>query len=219
MQLLKTASAFAAVAFALSVTSTAQAASTAGFIDSFENPENTQNWQVYDDFGDWTSEGAGIEIQTSGVVVDAYDGDQYVELDSHSNSSMTRLVDLGGGDYTLSWYYQPRTGTTNDNVIEVVLEGVNIPVRLDLDPGDGVRTQNTDWELISSNFSLDTAGTYALTFSAAGVDNSLGGFIDLVSLAPRFDRDIGEVPLPAAAWLFLSVLGAGGMLRRFKSKA
>lgn len=45
------------------------------FSDSFEDPENTQNWQVYDEFGDWsTTEGAGIEIQTSGVDVDAFDG-------------------------------------------------------------------------------------------------------------------------------------------------
>lgn len=195
------------------------------FSDSFEDPENTQNWQVYDDFGDWsTTEGAGIEIQTSGVVVDAFDGNQYVELDSYNNSTMTRmLTNLGTGTYELTWYYQPRTNREGDNGIEVALEnssgaGVNLVGDVSVDMP---RMSTTDWDEMTTLFSLSTAGTYALSFSAVGTSNSFGGFIDLVTLTqfPSPQDSIGEVPLPAAAWLFLSVLGAGGMIRRFKGKA
>ena len=53
------------------------------FEDSFETPGNSRNWQVYQNFGVWsTTSGRGIEIQRSGVVVTAHDGNQYVELDS-----------------------------------------------------------------------------------------------------------------------------------------
>jgi hypothetical protein len=211
----------------------ASQAATVVFEDSFEGTVNDQNWQVYQDFGAWsTTSGTGIEVQTSGTVVNAYDGNQYVELDSDNqrgggdaslgkNSSMTTKLDLLAGDYTVDFWYRPRTNVAGDNDINVFLDGASDSLMTNLIGSvSGVSSTMTTWTLFSFGFSVDgTNNMYALTFAAGGIANEYGGFIDLVSVR---ESDIGqprigsEVPLPAAAWLFLSVIGAGGLLRRVK---
>lgn len=191
------------------------------FTDGFETPQNTSRWQVYQTFGDWeTDSGAGIEIQRSGVVVQANDGNQYVELDSHNNSTMSRDLTLGAGNYQLTWFYQPRTNTANDNIINVLLESQTSPLTINLGTQNG--TGQSGWQEITATFAIQTLGAYSLIFSADGISNSFGGFVDSVSLfsdTQAFGReDLSPVPLPAAAWLFLSVLGAGGLLRRAKGQ-
>ena len=52
-------------------------------------------------------------------------------------------------------------------------------------------------------------GMDALRFAATGIDDSLGGNIDNVSL--------NAVPVPAAAWLFGSAFGVFGLAKRRKS--
>jgi hypothetical protein len=122
-----------AVLLALSMTAGVADAATI-FSDSFENPKNTRDWQVYQSFGSWVaSSGSGIEIQTSGVAgINAHKGNQYVELDSDNsrggvagttNSSMTTKLNLGAGTYRVDWYYRPRDNKADSNNIGVYLAG------------------------------------------------------------------------------------------------
>lgn len=197
------------------------------FTEDFEDPANTQNWQVYQTFDSWNAtSGAGIEIQQTGAVggISAHDGVQYVELDSDisrgglaapTNSSMTRTVTLAAGNYLLEWYYLPRTSTPGDNIVEVYVDGASEALMTNLiGSEDGTNPPTTDWVQISYAFSVDgTDNDYGITFAAGGIENSLGGFIDSVTLSSV------EVPEPGPLSL-LAVAGlAGGFLARRRRAA
>jgi hypothetical protein len=196
------------------------------FSDDFESPNNSQNWQVYQTFGDWEStSGTGIEIQTNGTVggVSARSGDQYVELDSDTsrggvagttNSSMTTFLNLVGGTYLVEWYYQPRTNTPGSNNIGVYLVGDSATTLFDnlLGSVNSTSVLTPDWVKVSYTFTVTGLDNlYALTFRAEGTSDSLGGYIDDVSVA--------AVPVPAAGFLLLGALGGLAALRRRKTAA
>ena len=195
------------------------------FEDSFETPGNSRNWQVYQNFGAWsTTSGRGIEIQRSGVVVTAHDGNQYVELDSDrrrggsstgpNNSAMTTMLNLAAGNYTLEYWYRPRTNRVNDNIINVFLDGASDSLKTNLiASSNAIRSQVNQWILQTVTFNVDGLdNNYGLTFAAAGRSNTLGGFIDSVSLTRN------DVPAPAA--LGLIALGLAGLaLSRRRRKA
>lgn len=210
-----------AVAIACTLGLTTAASAVTIFSDSFENPVNAQDWQVYQSFDNWNSTaGTGIEVQTSGTVVNAYDGNQYVELDSDpdrggipgaTNSSMTRtLLSLSAGSYELEWHYLPRTGTANDNIISVFLDSTAVAIGGNmLGQENGTRPPINTWETIVYSFVVGTAGDYNLTFAAGGLSNEYGGFIDSVTLS--------AVPVPLSIVLLgsgLAFLGAAGRRRK-----
>lgn len=165
-------------------------------------------WGVYASIPGWTAYiGAGIEVQQTGAVqgVVAHSANQYVELDSHpasnSNSGMKQDVYLSTGWYDFDFYYQPRTGTTNDNGITYgILNLYNWPI-------DGV-IPPSGWRPVSQQFQITADGNYSVYFSAFGIENTLGGFIDTVSLA--------SVPEPGTLlFLGLGLLSVVG-IRRFR---
>jgi hypothetical protein len=177
------------------------------------------NWDVYTSIPGWTTQsGNGIEVQASGTVVNAHSGNLYVELDSHpnstnpgsTNSTMFQTVNLGIGDYILSFYYRPRTNTANDNGIQARI-GNN--VLLDL---NGVSGSQNAWQQYSANFSITAAGNQQVIFEATGLANQLGGFIDTVSLLQRNTGGTNEtIPEPSTfALLGASLIGIGIKLRR-----
>ena len=149
----------AILAAALAAAPLAANAATLVFSDDFEAPNNTQNWQVYQNFGSWaTTSGSGIEIQTTETVpgVSANSGDQYVELDSDNergglpdqpkNSSMTTKLNLNAGTYLVEWFYQPRTSTAGDNTIGVYIAGATEGLFANLIGAENsVRSSSTDW--------------------------------------------------------------------------
>jgi hypothetical protein len=193
----------------------AQASAAPVFFEGFENPDIGQRWNVYDGFGQFvTTEGMGIEVQRSGTVVAAYEGNQYIELDSDnqvspygdargSNTSMAALVDLVAGQrYEVNFAYRPRTNTIDDNGISVAigsLAGRSFTMSQSLGDVDARRSDQNAWRVVTMVFTALT-GDNAVQFAAFGRENELGGFIDAV--------EIEAVPLPAGALLFAT----GGLI-------
>jgi len=180
---------------------------------------STGRWDVYGTLpGGWyTSAGRGIEVQYDGVVVPAFSGNHYVELDSHprpgSNSTMSLDLLLGGGDYLLEFAYRPRTEDLGDNGIAVEFAGSEVAVI------DGFRAPGTDWEVISVALDDVAAGPVTLSFSAFGRENTLGGLLDGISLTGGVDGNPNEIPgtptpEPGAALVFAAGLCVLGRARR-----
>src|SRR5438093_896075 len=74
------------------------------------------SWAVFAHLPGWTtSSGPGIEVQNN-VAGGAFEGAQFVELDSHAASSMFQDVrTTPGSDYELRVAYSPRPGTGPDD--------------------------------------------------------------------------------------------------------
>ena len=174
-------------------------------------------WDVYNSLPYWFkgSNTLGIEIQYN-TIVGAHSPKYYVELDSHggqnTNSSIFQTVVLDAGKYDLSFMYHARTnGGDNDNGIQALLSGqggstvINSVSKKLSDMGKIV------WEQINWTFTVASSGTYDIGFAAYGNPNSLGGFIDSVSL------NTSPVPEPATMLLFgTGLAGLAGVTRRKK---
>ena len=197
------------------------------FFDGFETP-GENDWAVYQiagDNSDWvTTGGAGIEIQDQSLgITSAYEGEQYVELDSDNarggnpgdtNSVMAAFVNfVVGQTYEISFAYRPRTNTANDNIIElyaVNFDGTDILSGALLASVNETTSSLSGWTIISVLYTAQT-GVNGIAFAAAGIDNTLGGFIDAVR--------VSDVPLPAALPLFLAGLAGFGVASRRTRRA
>lgn len=184
---------FLITAFLFSVSNIASANSIVN--GSFEDTtQNSGTWSVYSSINGWTTvSGAGIEIRNN-VIGTAQDGNNFVELDSHNNSAMAQTIATSANSfYDLSFYYSPRISQPDStNGISVFWNDVLL--------GD-ITAQGSSlnvWTLYS--FTVKGTGSDVLKFAATGLNDSLGGNLDNVSLTPS------PVPLPAAAWLFGSAL-------------
>ncbi len=185
---------------------------------ALDNLSAGPGWDVYDSLpGGWYTGGgtSGIEVQhQSALGLVAADGLHYVELDSHwnavngnaTNSTMSQdILGLSAGDYLFEFAYRPRTPRLDDNGIEVTLGGDVLTL------ADGVWNPATDWLLYSIPVEILFDGDYTLTFSAVGSQNTLGGFVDDVSLTSA------PMPEPSAALVFATGLGVVGLHRRRRS--
>ncbi len=183
----------------------------------------SSSWDIYKgtNVTGWTAGTSGIEIQTDntlpgsgGANVNAQDGENYVELDTTRNSSMSQTVFLSGGTYILSFFYSPRVNTTEvsptTNAITAGLLGTGGPLFSLL--ADGPSRQRALRPVDGVHLPVHAAqGYYDLFFRADGQSNSYGGLLDNVSIT--------AVPVPAAGLLLLGAIGGLGLVRRRKTAA
>lgn len=153
----------------------------------------------------WTAGGPNNPIELQNNVAGApapNGGNVFVELDSSRNSSMSRVI--GAGTYQLSFLYSARPGVAaGSNGIEVFLDGVLLDPPGTTDAAGG---GTTNWVNVTSGyFTVDQDTT--LTFAAAGTSESLGGYVDNITLS--------AVPEPASWAMMISGFGlVGGAMRR-----
>ncbi|HEY0437348.1 MAG TPA: PEPxxWA-CTERM sorting domain-containing protein [Phenylobacterium sp.] len=149
----------------------------------------------------WTAGVGTIEIQHNNVAGNAFSQPNLVELDSNGNSSM--FFTLAAGTYTVDWYYSPRPGVAGAS------NGIDLSIGsslLDSIALSGVGNGDTVWGHRSVTFKT---GGGALTFASTGASDSLGGYLDNITIST------GGVPEPAGWALMIAGFGlSGGMLRR-----
>lgn len=174
-----------------------------GSFEEFDIPSNS--FQVFQSIPGWTKTfGNGIEIQDN-VAGSPYEGDQFVELDAFANSGMEQFINtVAGLTYTLDFAFsaRPRVPETS-NGIDVLWDGsflANITA-------DGTGLIDTDWTIQTFLVTATSAST-SLEFRATGTSDSLGGYIDSVSLVAA------TVPEPSIVLLLSSGLILLGIARR-----
>lgn len=123
----------------------------------------------------------GIEVDYIGTVTTPHDGVHHIELDSHAtgglgtNSVVSQDVSVEGGTYELSYWYKPRTGTTDDNIVELAVDGAIVHT------ANETSSTQSDWEQVLVQVDLKP-GDHTVSLRGAGTENSLGGLADSVSL-------------------------------------
>ena len=161
--------------------------------ESFENLI-TKGWKVLNsnsftgDHGvQWTTTGANLEVQAGSVGgASASDGNVKAELDSHNAANtlvqMSTQVVLSGKDVTLSFDYMPRPEARSDSGMLVTLKDAdgNVVYSRTMTNADG-----TNWTSVSTVISGANLlpGSYTLTFQGLGVSNTLGAYLDNITLS------------------------------------
>lgn len=171
---------------------------------SFEADAQAPNtWHIYNNLTGWTGGIAGIELRDNNAG-QAYDGKNFIELDTNKNSSAAQTIaTVAGHDYILSFAYSPRAGVKADsNGIDVLWNGHSLGVQT----GDGMHNTGNVWSIITRTVHA-TSNTSTLMFSAAGKSDSYGGSLDRVSL-------ISSVPEPSTYAMMLAGVGMLGLASR-----
>ncbi len=135
-------------------------------------------------------------------------GKIFVELDSLRNSAMSRTLTSSSKYFQLSFLYSPRPNQPlGTNGIEVLLNGVLFTPPGTVDQQGG---GSTSWSKIATKRFAAKAGD-VITFRAVGGNDSLGGYVDNISLA--------VVPEPATWAMMIMGFGLiGGALRSAKGR-
>lgn len=150
----------------------------------------------------WTGGRHGIELRND-VFGTAFDGNNFVELDTTANSSMSQKVNTTEGQhYILTFAYSPRQNVgVGSNGIDVYWNNELIGTYSAKGGPNGNVWSTEVLDLTGRD------GTSVLTFKAGGKSDSLGGSVDAVSLT-------AAVPEPETYAMMLAGLGMLGMVAR-----
>lgn len=160
-----------------------QAATSFEFHDDFSNG----SWGLFEEAGGWRYEGTHlIELQSSGLLGQASDGDTVLELDSTGNSTVYR--DFQGldtaMDFTLSLDFSARRGVSAaSNTIEILWNDTV----LDRITADGVGQTGFNWTTHSWTVAPTANGEGRITLRGIGTEDTLGGIVDNVRLEGALD--------------------------------
>lgn len=173
---------------------------------SFESiAQGDNSWSIYGNgqLDGWKVGKYGVEVRDS-VAGEAFDGENFVELDTTRNSWISQsFATVIGQTYTVSYAYAPRNGVSkNSNALGAFIDGV----RLDRQAAAGVSPDA--WDIYSFDFVAGKAST-TLKFAALGKSDSYGGSLDAVAVTAA------PVPEPETwAMLLAGVAFVGSMARR-----
>jgi len=201
----------AAAVTALLAAGTAQAANTNLIKNgSFEHlgagvaDLTSGNWSIYASLPGWTGGANGIEVRDN-VAGTAFAGNNFVELDTNANSSMSQTVQtIAGQTYKLTFEYESRPGVdASSQGLQVDFGGVKL--------GSVDKQYTADWTKKTYTF-IGTGGAETLTFKAIGTSDSLGTSLDKVRL-------VSAVPEPETYGMLLAGLGLIGFMARRRKAA
>ena len=196
--------AFAATAAtALALASATPAFAVTNFLSTFDGESvGSGSYAILPSADGWTATaGGGIEIQNHAAGT-PFSETNLVELDSTSNTTMSRLIDAG--KYVLTGQVSARPGVGADSAGLEILIGNTV---LNSQSYDGTGLSDTVWNAFSYAFTVTTPTL--LIFRATGTSDSLGAYLDNIGLA-------GSAVPEAATWAML-ILGlglVGGAMRR-----
>ena len=165
---------------------------------SFESDAQANgSWGIYSNLTGWTG---SAELRNN-VVGTASEGVNFVELDTTANSTIFQMINTTvGSEYTLNFDFSPRAGVaSNSNPIRAFWNNVLLTTVT----GSGIGKSGNNW--VTLEFSVFGTGNDKLTFSAAGISDSLGGRLDNVSL-------ISAVPEADTSAMMLLGLGLMGFV-------
>jgi len=146
---------------------------------SFEESASfSGKWGLLSELNGWTLTSDNtpyFEVQTSALnVIEAQDGNQYLELDSNNNYGINQTIQTTpGDDYVISFYYSPRNNNKEStNKLELSWDGQKIAT---------VASKVKGWNYYTYNVKATTNETQ-IQISGTGKSDSLGALIDNVML-------------------------------------
>lgn len=182
----------------LAVSAGACAATNLALDGSFESAAvPSGDYITVDQVGEWISDTSGIEVRNN-IAGTAYDGNNFVELDTYQNSSMYQEIRTRPGqDYLVSFAFRDRDGVDGGSQgLEVLWAGYVV----------GTFNGAADWQVQS--ITVHALTRYSeLEFRAIGSSDSYGTSLDAVSVT--------AVPEPQTyAMLLAGMTMLGVSLRR-----
>lgn len=147
---------------------------------SFEDTTILGGVSFLDSITGWNNIGAKVEIQTPLLnLIPSIAGEQYIELDSTANYAIFQDIATNeGSTYEISFYYSARiAGNLETNIAEVYWNGQ----LLDTLNSDSVGWKKYTYTVIGAELNTE------LKFKGAGTSDSLGAFIDDVSVTAQVE--------------------------------
>jgi cysteine-rich repeat protein len=152
---------------------------------SFEEPAlQNHSWNTFDTIIGWQrSFGPKIEIQNN-VAGTAHHGDQFCELDSHSSTGIYQDIETTPGQtYDFGFYFSARPGVQlHSNRMEILWDGEVVATV----EADGSGQSSTQWQLYQYEVTA-TATTTRIEFRDVGQSDSLGSYLDAISVSRILD--------------------------------
>ncbi len=161
---------------------------------SFEiDAQASGTWNIYNSLTGWTGS-PNIELRNN-VAGTAYEGGNFIELDTYSNSSLSQLLVGTPGLYQLSFWYSARPGTGATNDLTFTVDG-SAPVTV----LNGASNAGSDHKWLNYSTIINFDGNGLLTFNGSGISDSYGGSLDMISFTS---------PIPESEIYVMLLIGLG----------